>query len=87
MKALREFVRGASPGDAFVFFCALLHLFTLFLLITTSSDAGHIGQQPVTTDPNEVDRLDECPSNLIILPRSPPDSDVMPGYRYCYVRL
>lgn len=42
LKALHGLVRGASPGDAFVFFYA-----------------GHSGQQPVTTDPNEVDNLDE----------------------------
>ena len=66
MKALSDLVRDASPGDAFVFFCTLLPLFTLFHLTTTSLDAGHSGQQPVTTDPNEVDGLDECPSNLIL---------------------
>lgn len=68
LAALRDFVRGASPGDAFVFFCTLLPLFIFFLLITTPSDAGHSGQQPATIDPNEVDGLDECLSNLIILP-------------------
>ena len=85
-KALRDFVRDASPGDAFVFFCTLPNLFTYFFLIITSLDAGHSGQQPVTTDPNEDDGLDECPSNLIILP-APPNSDAMPGYRHCDLRL
>ena len=37
MQALCDFVRDASPGDAFVFFCMLLHLFTLFFLIITDS--------------------------------------------------
>jgi hypothetical protein len=32
-----------------------------------------------TTNPNKVDGLGKCPSNLIILP-APLDSDVIPGY-------
>jgi len=71
MKALRDLVRDASPGDAFVFFCPLLPPLTPFLLIITSLDAGHSGQQPATTDPNEADDLDECSSNLIIFPALP----------------
>jgi len=30
-------------------------------LLPPSLDAGHCGQQPATTHPNEVDGLDECP--------------------------
>ena len=66
MKAMCDFVRDASSGDAFVFFCTLFSLLTLALLFITSLDAGHSGQQEATIDPNEVDNLDECPSNLII---------------------
>ena len=67
VKALRDLVHNASPGDAFVFFCT--HLFPVFPLFPNivSLDAGHSGQQPATVDPNEIDGLDECP-HVRILP-------------------
>ncbi|KAH9038752.1 caspase domain-containing protein [Lactarius pseudohatsudake] len=53
MRELRELVRDACPGDAFVFFYA-----------------GHCGQQKATTDPNEIDGLDEyiitCDHEIIL---------------------
>lgn len=66
MKAFCDLVRDASPGDAFVFFCALLSPLTLTLLLITSLDAGHSGQQKATIDPNEDGSLDGCPFNLIL---------------------
>ena len=68
MKAMCDLVRNASSGDALVFFCTLLSLLILTLLFITSLDAGHSGQQKATIDPNEVDGLDECPSNLVLFP-------------------
>jgi hypothetical protein len=68
MKAICDLVHDASPGDAFVFFCTLISLLTLILLFITSLDAGHSGQQEATCDPNEVDGLDECPSNPTLIP-------------------
>jgi hypothetical protein len=68
MKAICDLVRDASPGDAFVFFCTLPSLLALTLLFITSLDAGHSGQQEATCDPNEVDGLDECPSNPALFP-------------------
>ena len=61
---MQDLVRGASSGDAFVFFCGLLRLFPLVYLTISFLDAGHSGQQPVTTDLNEIDGLDECLSDL-----------------------
>ena len=87
MKALCDLVRDASPGDAFVFFCTPLPTSTLFLLITPSLDAGHSGQQTATTDPNEVDGLDECQPNLILFPRSPRTLTSWLGYSYCDARF
>ncbi|KAH8989865.1 caspase domain-containing protein [Lactarius hatsudake] len=53
MRELRDLVRDAYPGDAFVFFYA-----------------GHCGQQKATTDPNEIDGLDEyiitCDHEIIL---------------------
>ncbi|KAI9438820.1 caspase domain-containing protein [Lactarius indigo] len=53
MLELRDLVRDACPGDAFVFFYA-----------------GHCGQQKATTDPNEIDGLDEyiitCDHEIIL---------------------
>ncbi|KAH9059170.1 caspase domain-containing protein [Lactarius vividus] len=53
MIELRNLVRDACPGDAFVFFYA-----------------GHCGQQQATTDPNEIDGLDEyivtCDHEIIL---------------------
>ena len=65
MHALRNLVRDAYPGDAFVFFCE--HIFSLrfsrpFSDLPVLLDAGHCGQQPVTTDRKELDGLDECMS-------------------------
>lgn len=65
MHALRDLVCDACPGDSFVFFCA--HLTALLVssisLIVCLLDAGHCGQQPVTTDVRETDGLDECLSS------------------------
>ena len=41
MKAMCDLVRDASSGDALVFFCTLLSLLILTLLLITSLDAGH----------------------------------------------
>lgn len=41
------------------------------LLIISSLDAGHSGQQPVTTDLNKVDGFDECLSDFYSYTRSP----------------
>ncbi|KAH9002737.1 hypothetical protein EDB86DRAFT_3073879 [Lactarius hatsudake] len=43
-------------------------------------DAGHCGQQRATTDPNEIDSLDECPSSSISFL---PDSDPV-AFKYRY---
>lgn len=68
---MQDLVRDASAGDAFVFFCLFLSLLVLALFDISPLDAGHSAQQAVTTDPNEVDGLGECSSDLYYFTHSP----------------